>query len=165
VPGDYDLQATIVGADGQTVVSDRAFPVISEADQISKSGYPVKAATASSERSQGNFLQAAINAASDNGIGWSSEFSDPQWIAFDLGVPQQIGRVVLNWEAAYAVSYRLETSSDGRNWTQVYATDAGKGGSETLTFSPVTARFIRMFGIKRATKFGYFLWGFHIYGS
>jgi beta-galactosidase len=164
-PGGYELKATILGADVQTVVSDRAFPVISEADQIARRGYPVKAATASSERSQNNFLLAAINAASDNGIGWSSEFSDPQWIALDLGVPRKIGRVVLNWEAACATSYRLETSSDGQNWTQVYATDAGKGGIETLTFPPVMARFVRMFGTKRATKFGYFLWSFHVYGS
>jgi len=162
--GDYGLQASTLGADGQTVVSDRAFPVITEADQITKWGYPVKAATASSERSQNNFLLAAINAAKDNGVGWSSEFSGPQWIALDVGGAPKIGRVLLNWEAAYATSYRLETSSDGQNWTQVYATDAGKGGIETLTFSPVTARWIRMFGIKRATKFGYFLWGFHVYG-
>ena len=164
-PGSYDLQATIQGADGHAVTSDRAFPVISEADQIAKGGYPVKDATSSSERAQGNFRQAAMNAVLDNGIGWSSEFEvDPQWIALDLGVPRTIERVVLKWENAYATSYRLETSSDGQNWTPVYTTDAGKGGIETLTFPPVTARWIRMFGTKRATKFGYFLWGFHVYG-
>jgi beta-galactosidase len=164
-PGSYDLQATILGADGQTVTSDRAFPVISEADQMAKAGYPVVAATASSEHAQGNFLQSAMNATRDNHIGWGSDFNiDPQWIALDLGTPRPIGRVVLNWQAAYATSYRLETSSDGQNWTPVYTTDAGKGGTETLTFPPVTARYIRMFGIKRATKFGYFLWGFHVYG-
>ncbi len=164
-PGDYEMQATILGADGQTVASDRAFPVISEADQMAKAGYPVTAATASSERSQNNFQLAAINATRDNGIGWSSEFAvDPQWIALDLGTSREIGRVVLNWQTAYATSYRLETSPDGQNWTQVYSTDAGKGGIETLTFSPVTARWVRMLGIKRATKFGYFLWGFHVYG-
>jgi beta-galactosidase len=165
-PGSYDLQATIQGADGQTVTSDRAFPVISEADQIAKAGFPVKDATSSSERSQNNFRLAAMNAALDNGIGWSSDFGiDPQWIALDLGTPQQIGRVVLKWDPAYATSYRLETSMDGQNWTQVYATDVGKGGIETLTFSPVRARWVRMFGIKRATKFGYFLWSFQVYGS
>jgi hypothetical protein len=165
-PGFYDLQATIVGAKGQTVTSDRAFPVVSAADQMAKTGYPVQSATASSERPQNNFLLSAMNAARENGIGWSSEFAmDPQWIALDLGVPQEMGRVVLKWEAAYASSYRLEASSDGHDWTTVYATDAGKGGMETLTFPPVMARWVRMFGIKRATKFGYFLWGFHVYGS
>ena len=163
-PGDYDLQATISGADGQTVTSDRAFPVLSEADQIAKDGFPVKAASASSDRPQpGYFQSGVIYIAQDAGMGWSSEYSDPQWIALDLGVPREIGRVVLNWEAAHASSYRLETSSDGQNWTQVYTTDAGTGGIETLTFSPVTARWIRMYGTKRATKFGYFLWGFHVY--
>ena len=163
-PGTYDLQATIVGADDQTITSDRAFPVISEADQIAKAGFPVQTATASSERSWGLFQLSAINAPRDNGIGWSSVFgSDPQWIALDMGVPREIGRVVLNWQAAYAVSYRLETSSDGQNWTQIYSTDKGQGKIETITFAPVTARWIRMYGVKRATKFGYFLWGFHVY--
>jgi beta-galactosidase len=164
-PGHYELQATIAGADGQTVTSDRAFPVISESEQIARAGYPVAAATASSQRTQGNFIQAPINAANDNGVGWSSDFSDPQWITLDLGTARKIGRVVLSWETAYARSYRLDTSSDGQTWTQVYATDAGKGGVETLTFGPVTARFVRMFGIKRGTRYGYFLWGFHVYGS
>lgn len=164
-PGAYDLQATILGADGQTVTSDRAFPVIAEADQIAKAGFPVVAATASSERSQGLFKLAPINVSRDNDTGWSSVFaSDPQWIALDLGVPREIGRVVLDWQTAYAVSYRLETSADGQNWTPVYTTDAGKGGIETLTFPPVTARWIRMYGTKRATKFGYYLFGFHVYG-
>jgi hypothetical protein len=163
-PGCYELKATIAGFDGQTVVSDRAFPVVSESDWIAKAGYPVKTATASSERTAGNFLLAAANAASENGVGWSSDFSDSQWICLDLGQPRMVGRAVLNWEAAYAAAYRLETSSDGRVWTTVYSTDTGKGGTETPSFSPVTARFVRMAGVRRATKFGYFLWGFHVCG-
>jgi hypothetical protein len=164
-PGGYDLRATIQGADGQTVTSDRAFPVVSEADRIAKTGFPVTAVTTSSERQQWSyFLPGVINVARDSGMGWSSEYSDPQWIALDLGVPREIGRVVLHWENAYATSYRLETSADGQNWTPAYTTDAGKGGIEAVTFPPVTARWIRMLGTKRATKFGYFLWGFQVYG-
>jgi beta-galactosidase len=163
-PGTYDLQATITGADGQTVTSDRAFPVAAEADQIAKGGYPVQAATASSEAVQGLSRQSAMNAARDNGVGWSSVFNvDPQWIALDLGVPRNIERVVLNWQSAYATSYQLETSSDGQNWTKVYSNDAGQGKTETVNFPPVTARWIRLYGTKRATKYGYFLFGFHVY--
>jgi hypothetical protein len=163
-PGIYDLQATIIGADSQIVTSDRAFPVAAEADQIAKGGYPVQAAMASSENVAGLSIQSAMNPAREISVGWSSVFnSDPQWIAFDFGVPRNIGRVVLDWQSAYATSYRLETSADGQNWTQAYSTDSGQGKVETINLAPVTARWIRLYGTKRATKYGYSLLGFHAY--
>ena len=48
---------------------------------------------------------------------WSSEPSDPQWIAVDLGRPTQISRVWLCWEGisnvGYAKAYRIQVSDDG----------------------------------------------------
>src|SRR5438309_63436 len=44
---------------------------------------------------------------------WSSAFSDPQWIQVDLGSTATIDQVVLNWEAAYATAFQLQTSPDG----------------------------------------------------
>ena len=162
--GTYDLQTTITGVDGQPVVSDRAFPVLTQESKIARDGYPAQAATASSELTQNGVKYAAVNAINDTGSsGWSSAFSDPQWLAFDLGTPRSIGHVVLNWEAAYAKAYRLEVSQDGQNWTPVYSTTAGVGGTESVSFPAVTARWIRMYGTQRATTFGYFLWGFHVY--
>ena len=94
---------------------------------------------------------------------WSSEFSDPQWLAVDLGVTTQISRVVLDWETACAQSYVIQVSTDGSAWTDVYTTTSGKGGTEQIKFAPTSARWVRFYGTKRATIFGYSLWEFRVF--
>jgi hypothetical protein len=96
---------------------------------------------------------------------WSSEFSDPQWIAVDLQKAERVSRVVLDWEAAFAKAYAIEVSADGKTWKEVYRTAAGKGGTETVRFAPVQARWVRMTGTERATEFGYSLWEMSVYGE
>ena len=44
----------------------------------------------------------------DPGSRWSSASSDPQWLKVDLGSPQQICRVGIAWEAAYAKAYKVQ---------------------------------------------------------
>ena len=46
------------------------------------------------------------------GTRWSSTFSDPQWIQVDLGATATITQVVLSWEAAYARSFQIQTSTN-----------------------------------------------------
>ncbi len=67
---------------------------------------------------------------------WSSEFSDPQWLAVDLGAVVKVSRVELLWDPAFGRGYAIEVSTDGKKWTEVYKTDAGRGGSETVRFQP-----------------------------
>lgn len=92
---------------------------------------------------------------------WSSAFSDPQWIQIDLGSSQAIGRVVLNWEAAYSKSYDIQFSNDGTTWTKMYGTTAGDGGVDDLAISG-TARYVRMYSYARATAYGNSLWEFSV---
>jgi hypothetical protein len=94
---------------------------------------------------------------------WSSSFSDPQWIAIDLGAPAEITRVRLNWEAAYATAYEIQVSSDGSNWTTAKSVTDGDGGIDELEVS-ASGRYVRMLGTKRATPYGYSLWEFEVYG-
>ena len=51
---------------------------------------------------------------------WSSAFSDPQWLQVDLAAPAAIDRVVLQWEAAYARAFQIQTSADAATWTTMY---------------------------------------------
>ncbi|MEU8261966.1 discoidin domain-containing protein [Micromonospora sp. NPDC048999] len=95
---------------------------------------------------------------------WSSEFSDPQWLSVDFGGVATVNRVVLNWEAAYATGYRLETSNDGNTWTTIYSTTTGRGGVEQVTVAG-TGRYLRFYGTARATGYGYSLWEFQVYGT
>jgi hypothetical protein len=94
---------------------------------------------------------------------WSSEFSDPQWIAVDLGSAEKISRVVLDWEAAFAKTYAVEVSLDGEVWKEVYQTQNGHSGSQEIELPSVEARWIRMRGTQRGTPFGYSLWEFRVF--
>jgi hypothetical protein len=120
------------------------------------------AATASSLE---NSTFPASNAVDGNtGTRWSSGFSDPQWIYVDLGATHSISKVVLNWEAAYATAFQIQTSTDATNWTTIYSTTTGTGGVQTLNVSG-SGRYVRMYGTKRATPYGYSLWEFQVFGT
>lgn len=96
---------------------------------------------------------------------WSSAFSDPEWIRVDLGSSKQINRVVLNWEAAYGQSYKIQVSSDDVNWADIFSTTTGNGGIDDLTGLSGTGRYLRMYGTVRGTPYGYSLWEMEVYGS
>ncbi|MFC8866636.1 discoidin domain-containing protein [Streptomyces sp. NPDC057148] len=121
-----------------------------------------KPVTASSQEHYGTPAAAAVDG--DNGTRWSSAASDPQWIRVDLGAPASLSQVELRWEAAYATSYRIETSQNGTDWSTAYSTTTGAGGTETVNVSG-TARYVRMLGTARATGYGYSLWEFKVYGT
>jgi len=96
---------------------------------------------------------------------WSSPFSDPQWISVDLDKPTNIAGVGLIWEFAYGKQYRIQVSLDGATWTDVYRTDMGSSGTEVIHFKPVFARYVRMYGERRGTPYGYSLYSFEVYAK
>jgi beta-glucosidase len=93
---------------------------------------------------------------------WSSLFADPQWLQVDLNTSQTICSVTLQWEAAYATAFQIQTSADGTTWNTIYSTTTGTGGTQTLTISG-TGRFVRMYGTARATGYGYSLYEFIVH--
>ena len=95
---------------------------------------------------------------------WSSAFENNQWIELDLEKKVAITKVVLLWEAAYAQSYKLEVSANGKKWKTIYSKENGAGGEEVIDLDkPEKARFIRMTGIKKATDWGFSLFEFEVY--
>jgi hypothetical protein len=96
---------------------------------------------------------------------WSSAYTDSEWLAVDLGSAQSISRVVLKWENAYATAYRIETSTDNLTWTAQKTVTAGTGGTEDLSFAAVSARYVRFYGVTRATVYGYSIWEFEVYAA
>ncbi|WP_194927904.1 discoidin domain-containing protein, partial [Catenulispora pinisilvae] len=106
----------------------------------------------------------AQNAITGNGANrWASNWHDNEWLQVDLGSVQQVGRVMLNWEAAYGKAYNIEVSDDGTNWRTVYTTTTGQGGQEVDSFPVTSARYVRMQGVQRATGWGYSLYQFQVY--
>ena len=113
-----------------------------------------------------NDAMGAANAVDGNtGTRWSSNFADNAWMAVDLGKTYQVSKVVLNWEGAYGKAYKIQTSTDGIDWTTVKNVTNGKGGTETVTFSATNARYVRMQGVTRALPYGYSLWEMEVYGA
>ena len=93
---------------------------------------------------------------------WSSAFSDPQWVQVDLGSVQDIARVWLNWENAFALAYSIQLSYDGVNWTNIFSTTNGPGTINDLA-AIGSGRYVRMYGTQRATQYGYSLWDFEVF--
>jgi hypothetical protein len=97
---------------------------------------------------------------------WSSVFQDNQWINIDLGADHHITQVVLNWEAAYATTYKVQVSEDPNfgTWTDLNTTTNGTGGINTLTVNG-TGRYLRVLGQTRATPYGISLYEIQAYGQ
>ena len=117
-------------------------------------------ATASSLENASFPASAAVDG--NTGTRWSSAFSDPQWLEVDLGASQTVCEITLDWEAAYATAFQIQTSPDGTTWTSIYSTTTGTGGNQTLSVTG-TGRYVRMYGTARATPYGYSLWEFGVY--
>ena len=63
-------------------------------------------------------------------------------------------RITLDWEAAYASSYRVQTSLDGRSWTTVKTVKDSDGGIDTIRLPGASARHVRIVTDRRATRYG-----------
>ncbi len=70
--------------------------------------------------------------------------SSSEWIEIDLGTSQSISQVNLSWDAYYATNYSIQVSNDHTNWTTVFSTSTGDGAADTVTFSFIQARYVRM---------------------
>jgi len=114
--------------------------------------------TASSVQCDADWCRPGNAVDGDRSTRWSSESSDPQWIEIDFGETRELAGLVLHWETAYAKAYEILISTDGQNWSRVYATTEGDGGDDDIYFEKRSARFLKILGKKRGTYFGYSLW-------
>lgn len=96
---------------------------------------------------------------------WSSLYSNPQWIYVDLGQAYNVNRVKLSWETAYAKSYKIQVSNDAVNWTDVYSTTTGDGALDDISFTPTSARYVRMYATEQGTIYWYSLYEMQVYGA
>jgi photosystem II stability/assembly factor-like uncharacterized protein len=96
---------------------------------------------------------------------WSSAFSDPQWIYVDLGQTYAISEVILRWETAFGADYQVQVSNDASSWTTIRTITNGDGNVDDLTGLSGTGRYVRIYGTRRATEWGYSLWEFEVYGT
>jgi beta-galactosidase len=143
------LEVELRGADGDPVHSTRDVMIRPASPSSLATGCAV---TASSVYQPQYRAENAVDGDADTY--WSSKFQDDAWLKVDLGASKKISRVNILWETAYAKSFFVQVSTDGEAWTDVYKTDAGQGGMEKITFSPVETRYVRIVCVQRATQWG-----------
>lgn len=106
----------------------------------------------------------ASNAVDGNGTTrWASEFADNQNLIVDLWQSYTISTVKVAWEAAYASQFQVQVSNDNTTWTTVYENYNATGGTQTIEFTPVSARYVKIYCIKRATEYGFSIYEFEVY--
>ncbi|HEX2880689.1 MAG TPA: discoidin domain-containing protein, partial [Polyangiaceae bacterium] len=101
----------------------------------------------------------------NTGTRWSSAFSDPQWLAVDLGASKAISKVVLSWQNSYSTDYDIQVSATGADgsWTTVYTQPNGDGGTDEIANLTATGRYVRMYSRHRKTQYGNSLWEVKVY--
>lgn len=122
-------------------------------------------ATASSYENQ---VSMPASAAFDGNLTtrWGSAIGvDPSWIEVDLGATMGFNNVVIYWQQAYASVYKIQYSNDGTKWKTAFTQSNGQGGIETLSFKTVQGRYVRMYGEKRATQYGYSLFEMQVFDA
>ncbi|MFE6844669.1 discoidin domain-containing protein [Streptomyces sp. NPDC057686] len=83
---------------------------------------------------------------------WSSNRTDPQWLQVDLGAPTAIGRVRIEWEAAYGGAYQIQVSDDA----------TADGRTDEITGLGAHGRHVRLYGTARGTQYDYPVWEFEV---
>lgn len=97
---------------------------------------------------------------------WSPKLGvDNEWIYFDFGKEKVLNKIVIRWENAFATEYEILTSSDAKKWMRLLLKEDGRGAMETLEFSPIKARYVKIIGLKRINdQWGFSMWEFEPYG-
>jgi beta-mannanase len=99
----------------------------------------------------------------DGNTRWASTYSDNQNIIVDLGQKRRISKVRIDWEAAYAKQFQIQVSNDNTSWTTVYENYNASGEDSIIEFSPVEARYVKAYLIKRGTEWGFSIYEFEVY--
>ena len=131
-----------------------------------------KTATASSVYNNVYTANRAIDGSFENNGGndqsrWvSNRNSNDEYIQIDLEANYDLTGVKLYWKGNGAKKYQILVSEDGKTWQKVYLEENGQPGIANIPFNEtVTARYVKMLGIECASKYGYSLWEFEVYGK
>ncbi|MCF6476707.1 beta-N-acetylhexosaminidase, partial [Nonomuraea sp. MG754425] len=124
-------------------------------------------ATASSvELDRADFVAAHVNDG-DTATRWSSGYQDDNWVQIQLARPAPVDHVTLTWPNACARDFVLQTSADGRTWTDVAAlrrdTCPRTDVIDVRSAGPVG--YVRMQGRKRWAGYGYSISAFEIWAG
>ncbi len=120
---------------------------------------PVISTTASS----GNALLATDG---DSSTKWESSLEEDQSLTLDLGSPNTINAVTIDWGIASANNYFLSGSVDGTNWTEIAEKSNMNYGARTDVID-VNAEFrwLKVDGVSPNTENGYAIYEINVCGT
>lgn len=93
---------------------------------------------------------------------WESARTDNETATIDLQAIAELQKITIYWEAAFAKSYKIETSLNGTDWTLLENTTSGAGGTESYSIDNVHGRYVRISCLERTSING-IKYGFSIY--
>lgn len=106
-----------------------------------------KSAAASSTWSSSYSAAKAVDGSDSTRWSAASGQTSNQWLAIDMGESTTVNKVVIK-EISFprVTSYKLQYSSDGSTYTDISGTTGTTiGSNKSITFSPKTARYIRLY--------------------
>jgi NedA-like, galactose-binding domain/Disaggregatase related/Protein of unknown function (DUF1565) len=163
----YRLGLTDIGAKLKAVVTaTNAGGSASASSALSGVVRPDKAMgrTTSASSSESTSLVPEMGNDGSSASRWSSSWTDGQWWRVDLGSVRRVDTVSLNWEYAWASSYKIQLSSDGTTFTDAATVSNTAAGWKSTTFAAVDARYVRVLGVTRATTYGISFWDAQVFG-
>lgn len=137
--GHYRLEADLIGVESKPVRSLRDTEIV---DGHTFGLAFRKDVTASSELSA--YYGAAKAVDGDPVTLWSSTYTDPSWLAVDLGAVRTIRKIRIFWDWSFSKSYTVQVSTDGQTWTDVFQTGDGKAGFRDIDLTPTAMRHVRI---------------------
>jgi hypothetical protein len=77
----------------------------------------------------------------------------------DFGKPKTVSKLIIKWEQAYAPSFEILSSDDAKTWNRIVLLEGQAGGTNEVTFQPVTTRYLKLLGVSRANpEWGISIW-------
>jgi len=95
---------------------------------------------------------------------WATAATDPATITVDLGAPQRVGAVEVEWTTAHPASYDVETSLDGSAWTRAARHTVAGPGVDRVDLPGDAARWVRLIAVVPATDQGLGAWRLSVLG-
>ncbi len=159
---------TLPASSGRVLVTPEANPVappvqgesaIPPASDDKAEGRPTSASSSESAiRGSGNAVDG------DAGSRWGSAWQEGQWWQVDLGAGRAVSSVEIEWENAYAASFRVLTSSDGQSFSVAADATRSGAGRQLVSFDARQARYVRIQSLQRATQYGISFWEVEVHG-
>lgn len=88
----------------------------------------------------------------DQATTWQSAGELP-WLQKQLTTGSFVSAVDIDWGTTFAMRYLVQTSTDGRSWTDQRLVQNGAGGHERVTFPATAANFARVVMLEGATAY------------